>query len=124
MVARFPRRAARQAAARAQRFSSTDHLSAEAVAALVDGELSPAAERRARAHVDQCPECLADVICQQRAADRLRRCSCDDGVHAPSALVQKLSCLDDGGPGGARSEDARRVPSTTKSALRALRRRG
>ena len=35
MVARFPQRAARQA----QRFSSTDHLSAEAVAALVDGEL-------------------------------------------------------------------------------------
>ena len=123
MVARLPKRAARQA----QRFSSTDHLSAEAVSALVDGELSPAAERRAHAHVDQCPECLADVICQQRAADRLRRCSSDDGVHAPSALVQKLACLDDGGLSGVRAEDARRAPAAARaveSAFRTLRRRG
>ena len=123
MVARFPQRAARQA----QRFSSTDHLSAEAVAALVDGELSPSAERRARAHVGLCPECLADVLCQQRAAERLRRCSSDDGVHAPRALVQKLSCLDEGGRAGTRGEDAPRTPVAVKaveSAFRALRRRG
>ena len=61
------------------------------------------------------------------AAERLRRCSSDDGVHAPRALVQKLSCLDEGGRAGTRGEDAPRTPVAVKaveSAFRALRRRG
>lgn len=117
----------------AAKFASTDHLSAEAVAALVDGELAPAAERRAKAHLAQCTECLADVISQQRAAERLRRDSAADAVHAPSSLVERLACLaeadsaDQAAPAaqaGGRAERPRRIVGKVQSALRALRRRG
>lgn len=125
----------------APRFSSTDHLSAEAVAAFVDHELSPSAERRAADHVAQCPECLADIVVQQRAAERLRRSDGAEEVHAPSSLVQRLAGLreedlpePDGGRGaGAAAASAapagplsapRRAISKVEAALRALRGRG
>lgn len=118
----------------APRFSSTDHLSAEAVAAFVDHELSPSAERRAADHVALCPECLADIVVQQRAAERLRRSDGAEEVHAPSSLVQRLAGLreddlpePDGGRGaGAAAATGplsapRRAISKVEAALRALR---
>lgn len=121
----------------APRFSSTDHLSAEAVAAFVDHELSPSAERRAADHVALCPECLADIVVQQRAAERLRRSDGANEVHAPSSLVRRLAGLreedlpePDGGRGaGAAAATGplsapRRAISKVEAALRALRGRG
>ena len=43
------------------RFSSTDHLSVEAVAAYVDGELPMKAHLRAAGHLGRCPQCSAEV---------------------------------------------------------------
>lgn len=119
----------------AAKFASTDHLSAEAVAALVDGELAPSAERRAKAHLAQCTECLADAISQQRAAERLRRGSAADAVHAPSSLIERLARLAEAGPAGPAASPASPVPASSgtrawqvggkvESALRKLRRRG
>lgn len=73
-------------------FSSTDHLSPEAVAAYVDNELSTAAYRRAQQHLTQCPECREDVAVQRGAAQRVREL-CEEDVRAPSSLVAKLSGL-------------------------------
>lgn len=44
-----------------RKFSSTDHLSPEAVAAFVDGELDPASHRRATMHLEECAQCQAEV---------------------------------------------------------------
>ena len=81
-----------------KRFSSTEHLSPEAVAAFTDGELSNIAMRRARVHLAQCPECWAEVLAQRRTAQRVRGCN-DEELHAPPSLVERLTQL--------RHEDAR-----------------
>lgn len=71
-------------------FSSTDHLGSEAVAAFVDGELGPTAQRRARAHLLACPECRREVARQRQAARRLR----DSGeVRIPEELRERLASL-------------------------------
>jgi len=46
----------------ARRFSSTEHLASEAVAAFADGELRMAAYLRAARHIAECPECAAEVM--------------------------------------------------------------
>lgn len=71
-----------------RQFSSTDHLSTEAVAAYVDGELPMKAHMRAGSHLSLCSQCCAEVEAQTQARVALR----DSGpVAAPSTLMGLLS---------------------------------
>ena len=72
----------------APRFSSTDHLSVEAVAAYVDGELPMKAHLRAAGHLARCPQCSAEVDAQSQARDALRDCR---PVNMPSTLMGLLA---------------------------------
>src|SRR5438552_11569360 len=49
------------------------HVSAEALSALLDGELSPQAELRARQHLALCPSCSAEYALSVRLDDDLRQ---------------------------------------------------
>ncbi|MFC3848665.1 zf-HC2 domain-containing protein [Corynebacterium hansenii] len=71
-------------------FASTDHLGTEAVAAFVDGELSPSAHRRAQEHLLACGECRREVARQRQAARRLRDSS---EVHIPADLRKRLASM-------------------------------
>ena len=51
----------RRKARKPREFASVEHLSLEAVAAFVDGELTPLAMHRARVHLVHCEECRAEV---------------------------------------------------------------
>lgn len=64
------------------------HLSTEALAALVDGELIPAARTRALAHADKCAECAEAIRDQQEAKRALTAAMAPD---LPSGLLAKLS---------------------------------
>lgn len=77
------------------RFSSTDHLATEAVAAYVDGELPMKAHLRAASHLSACPQCAAEVDaqCQARAALRESR-----PVSMPSTLMGLLSAIPQSAP--------------------------
>ncbi|WP_037353363.1 anti-sigma factor family protein [Amycolatopsis orientalis] len=57
------------------------HLMPDAVVALVDGELTPAAHDRALAHVARCPDCAAEVASQRQAVAAVK----DAGAPAMSA---------------------------------------
>lgn len=104
------------------RFCSTEHLSSEAVAAFVDGELSASAMRRARDHAEQCSECSDEISTQRVAAERVRSCASDGGIRAPQSLIQKLSqlCDDDWPRSATQRESHESNPSTVNKALRAL----
>lgn len=71
-----------------RQFSSTDHLSIEAVAAYVDGELPMKAHLRAGSHLSLCPQCAAEVDAQGQARDALRD---SRPVAMPSTLMGLLS---------------------------------
>lgn len=71
-----------------RQFGSTEHLSTEAVAAFVDGELRMAAHLRAGHHLSLCPECALEVDAQRQARAVLRD-SCP--VAMPSSLLGLLS---------------------------------
>src|SRR6059036_3352394 len=49
------------------------HVSAEELSALLDGELSPEAELRARQHLAECGSCSADYAASVRLDDELRQ---------------------------------------------------
>jgi anti-sigma factor RsiW len=71
-------------------FGSTEHLSIEAVAAFVDGELRMTAHLRAAHHLSLCPDCAAEVDDQSRARSALR----DQDSHPiriPTGLLGLLS---------------------------------
>ena len=55
-----------------RQFGSTEHLSIEAVAAFVDGELRMTAHLRAAHHLSLCTDCAAEVDDQSRARSALR----------------------------------------------------
>jgi len=55
-----------------RQFGSTEHLSTEAVAAFVDGELRMTAHLRAAHHLSLCPECATEVDAQRQARAALR----------------------------------------------------
>ena len=55
-----------------RQFGSTEHLSTEAIAAFVDGELRMNAHLRAAHHLSLCPECAAEVEAQRQARAALR----------------------------------------------------
>lgn len=102
----------------AREFSSTEHVSAEAVAAYVDSELSPSAAKRAETHLAQCPECAADVAAQRVASERVRGAEAAEGIHAPRSLVDRLAQIcETQDPIAARGEQG----STLVEKLRSLR---
>jgi hypothetical protein len=71
-----------------RQFGSTEHLSTEAVAAYVDGELRMSAHLRAAHHLSLCPDCVAEVDAQRQAREALRE-SCP--IVVPSSLLGLLS---------------------------------
>jgi hypothetical protein len=71
-----------------RQFGSTEHLSTEAIAAFVDGELRMTAHLRAAHHLSMCPQCASEVDAQGQARDALRD-SCP--IPMPSALLGLLS---------------------------------
>jgi len=71
-----------------RQFGSTEHLSIEAVAAFVDGELSMKAHLRAASHLSLCPECAAEIDAQRRARSALRD---SQPIAIPSSLLGQLS---------------------------------
>ena len=80
-----------------RQFGSTEHLSVEAIAAFVDGELRMNAHLRAAHHLSLCPQCAAEVDGQSRARAALRD---SQPIRIPSALLGLLSdiprCSDEG----------------------------
>jgi anti-sigma factor RsiW len=71
-----------------RQFRSTEHLSTEAIAAFVDGELRMNAHLRAAHHLSLCPECAAAVDDQSRARAALRD---SHPIRIPSTLLGLLS---------------------------------
>jgi anti-sigma factor RsiW len=71
-----------------RRFGSTEHLSTEAIAAFVDGELRMSAHLRAAHHMSLCPQCSAEVDAQGQARAALRD-SCP--IVIPTKLLGALS---------------------------------
>jgi hypothetical protein len=78
-----------------RQFSSIDHLSAEAVAAYVDGELPMKAYLRAGSHLSACAQCRAEVEAQGQAREALRDCR---PVTMPSTLMGLLSQIPQSAP--------------------------
>lgn len=75
-----------------RQFSSIEHLSEEAVAAFVDGEMPPRAHRRVLRHLVHCDECRRDVKAQRDAAQRMREAA-HEPVHMSSELLHKLAAI-------------------------------
>ncbi|UDM34800.1 RNA polymerase subunit sigma-70 [Mycobacterium ulcerans] len=71
-----------------RRFRSTEHLSIEAIAAFVDGELRMNAHLRAAHHLSMCPQCAAEVEDHTRARAALRD---SHPIRIPTALLGMLS---------------------------------
>ena len=71
-----------------RQFGSTEHLSIEAIAAFVDGELRMNAHLRAAHHLSLCPECAAEVDDQGRARAALRD---SHPIRIPTELLGLLS---------------------------------
>ena len=82
----LPRRAIRRSGR--VEFGSTEHLSTEAIAAFVDGELRMTAHLRAAHHLSLCPQCAAEVEAQRQARSALRD-SCP--IVIPASLLGMLS---------------------------------
>lgn len=78
-----------------RRFGSTEHLSPEAIAAFVDGELRMTAHLRAGHHLSLCPLCADEVDAQRQARSALRD-SCP--VAIPATLLGLLSQIPDRDP--------------------------
>ncbi len=69
-----------------RRFRSTEHLSTEAIAAFVDGELRMTAHLRAGHHLSLCPQCAGEVDAQRQARSALRD-SCPIAIECAPGLV-------------------------------------
>ena len=67
-----------------------DHLTVEAVAAYVDGELAERPYDRATRHLAACPECAAQVVAQGQARSALRSARCPS---LPSSLMSTLRSI-------------------------------
>lgn len=74
-------------------FDSVDHVSAEAIAALIDDELSPSAAHRARVHIVLCESCRDDANAQRYAAEAVRTHNVEECLRAPQTLVERLARL-------------------------------
>lgn len=71
-----------------RQFGSTEHLSIEAVAAFVDGELRMSAHLRAASHLSVCAQCAAEVDAQSQARSALRD---SQPIAIPTTLLGMLS---------------------------------
>lgn len=79
-----------------RQFGSTEHLSIEAVAAYVDGELRMNAHLRAAHHLSLCADCAAEVEGQSRARAALRD---SQPIRIPGNLLGLLSQIPHSPPG-------------------------
>lgn len=100
---------------RRREFASVEHLSLEAVAAFVDGELSDAACHRARVHLVHCPECRAEIERQRGASEWLRGSNIGEDVRAPHELLARLAGIATG-PAGC-GPDAESTPTPVPEGL-------
>jgi len=73
-----------------RQFNSTEHLSSEAIAAFVDGELRMKAHLRAGHHLALCGQCAGEVEAQGQARAALRD---SRPVSMPSTLMNLLSAI-------------------------------
>jgi anti-sigma factor RsiW len=71
-----------------RRFGSTEHLSTEAIAAFVDGELRMNAHLRAAHHLSLCEQCASEVESQRQARAALRD---SRPISIPASLLGSLS---------------------------------
>jgi len=71
-----------------RQFGSTEHLSTEAIAAFVDGELRMTAHLRAGHHLSLCPQCAAEVEGQRQARAALRD---SRPINVPTSLLGTLA---------------------------------
>ena len=78
-----------------RQFGSTEHLSVEAIAAFVDGELRMNAHLRAAHHLSLCAQCAAEVEDQSRARAALRD---SRPIRIPSTLLGMLADIPYGSP--------------------------
>ncbi|MGK2869027.1 MAG: anti-sigma E factor RseA [Mycobacterium sp.] len=78
-----------------RQFGSTEHLSTEAIAAFVDGELRMTAHLRAGHHLSLCPSCAAEVDAQRQARTALRD-ACP--IAMPNSLLGLLSQIPERNP--------------------------
>jgi anti-sigma factor RsiW len=101
-----------------RQFGSTEHLSTEAIAAFVDGELRMTAHLRAAHHLSLCPQCAAEIEAQRQARSALRD-SCP--IVIPSSLLGQLSQIPHHTP--AEQVDAAQEPQLADGAERARRKR-
>ena len=106
-------------------FLSTDHLSTEAAAAYVDGNLPPAGQSRADAHLSRCPQCRREVADQQDARRALRG---SGPIQMPRDRRERLRMLGEGSVPEPNPEPARepvpRPGAPWSRLLRRLRGRG
>lgn len=80
-----------------------DHLGPEAIAALVDGELTPRAAERARIHLVNCEDCRREVLAQREVAQTMRSAMAQQeqeasvarhaGQGLPAALLSRLAAI-------------------------------
>jgi hypothetical protein len=96
-----------------RQFGSTEHLSIEAIAAFVDGELRMNAHLRAAHHISLCPECAAEVDGHRRARAALRD---SRPIRIPSTLLGLLSQIPDcpSDEDASQGEDGRWGPPRTR----------
>lgn len=78
-----------------RQFGSTEHLSTEAIAAFVDGELRMKSYLRAAHHLSLCPQCAAEVEGQTQARTALRDSL---PISMPSSLLGLLSQIPESAP--------------------------
>lgn len=71
-----------------RQFGSTEHLSTEAIAAFVDGELRMTAHLRAAHHLSLCTLCAGEVEAQRQARAALRD---SRPIAIPTSLLGLLS---------------------------------
>ena len=96
-----------------RQFGSTEHLSTEAVAAFVDGELRMTAHLRAAHHLSLCPQCAAEVDAQRQARSALRD---SRPIAIPNSLLGLLSQIpqDDPQVQSREAEQAQFADDTTR----------
>ena len=78
-----------------RRFGSTEHLSTEAIAAYVDGELRMKSYLRAAHHLSLCAQCAAEVDGQSQARTALRD---SRPITTPSTLFRLLAQIPEATP--------------------------
>ncbi len=78
-----------------RQFGSTEHLSTEAIAAYVDGELRMKSYLRAAHHLSLCQQCASEVEGQSQAREALRD---SNPISTPISLLGLLSQIPNSAP--------------------------